>query len=93
MSLASGHSWVGLADGVFGRVEVKGDSAVLHLPGTSLRAARVMAPAFRFLLRTSAFRARDLPVDAAPGEKLKFVRRLVLSGCLVRRPKPAGRSA
>lgn len=83
-------TWVGLADGVFGRVEVKRDSAVLHLPGTSLGADRVMAPAFRFLLRTSAFRARDLPVDTSRSKKLRFVRGLVLGGYVVRRPKPTG---
>jgi ribosomal protein L16 Arg81 hydroxylase len=81
-------TWVGLADGVFGRVEAKRDSAVLHLPGTSLCADRFMAATFRFLLRTSAFRARDLPLDTTPSEKLKFVRRLILGGYLVRRPRP-----
>lgn len=83
-------TWVGLADGVFGRIEVKRDSALLHLPGTSLSAPRFMAPAFRFLLKAPAFRASDLPVDAVPREKLEFVRGLVSSGFLVRRPKPAG---
>jgi hypothetical protein len=83
-----GDTWVGLADGVFGRVEVKRDSAFLHLPGTSLGADRFMAPTFRFLLRTPAFRPRDLPLDTTTNEKLKFVRGLILGGYLVRRSKP-----
>jgi ribosomal protein L16 Arg81 hydroxylase len=82
-------SWVGLADGVFGRVEVSRDRAILHLPGDSLQADRIMAATFRFLLKTSVFRPRDLPVDTVPREKLKFVRGLVLGGYVVRRPRPS----
>jgi hypothetical protein len=81
-------TWVGLADGVFGRVEVKKNSAFLHLPGASFGADRFMAPTFRFLLKQSAFRARDLPLKTTLNEKLKFVRALLIDGYLVRRPKP-----
>lgn len=81
-------TWLGLADGVFGRVDVEPEAAILHLPGASFRADRTMARAFRFLMRTPAFRARDLPVEVEVSEKLKFLQGLVLGGYLVPRSKP-----
>ena len=87
MSLRA-NSWVGLADGVFGRVEARRDAAVLHLPGLSLSAGLSMAPTFRYLLKCSTFRPQDLPIDSRPAEKLKFVRELMLAGYVIRKLKP-----
>ena len=43
-----------------------------------------MAPAFRHLIATRPFRARDLPVDDDDDDKLKLVRELLGAGYLVR---------
>jgi bifunctional lysine-specific demethylase and histidyl-hydroxylase MINA len=76
-------TWLALAPGAFGRVEIVGSRAILHLPGTALRAERLMAPAFRYLLRNRGVRARDLPLAVSLDQKLKFVRELVQGGHLV----------
>jgi hypothetical protein len=80
----AGDTCVCLGEGVLGRVELTRDAAVLHLPGATFRADRRMGSAFRYILRTRPFRARDLPVDAPGREKLRFVRDLVSAGYLVR---------
>jgi bifunctional lysine-specific demethylase and histidyl-hydroxylase MINA len=82
------NAWVGLADGVFGRVEARRDAAVLHLPGMSLSASPGMAPSFRYLLKCSTFRPQDLPIKSRPAEKLKFIRELMLAGYVIRKRKP-----
>jgi len=77
------NSRLRLADGVFGRVEVEEDAAILHLPGASFRAGLNMEKSFRFVLQTPTFRPRDLPIEADSKEKLEFMRKLVLGGYFV----------
>jgi len=78
------------AVGVFGRVEMLGNSAILHLPGSSFRGGHEMEPTFRTLLTAPVIRPRDLPIAVSADEKLKFMRGLVLSGYFVPAP-PAKR--
>ncbi|WP_324658107.1 cupin domain-containing protein [Burkholderia thailandensis] len=84
LHLIEPKTWLSLAPGTFGHVEVNGDEAILHLPGSALRAAREMAKAFYYLLRARRVRACDLPVSASEADKLTFVRKLVQMGFLVK---------
>ena len=60
----TGASRVKLADGVRSTVEVNDGSAILHLPGASMKADRSLEFAFRRIARGVAFKVRDLPVYA-----------------------------
>jgi bifunctional lysine-specific demethylase and histidyl-hydroxylase MINA len=88
-SIGSG-TWVELGHGTLARVEVTRETAVLHLPGARFSAHRRMARAFRYMLRSRPFRARDLPVHAPPRAKLRLVRELVCGGYLIRHAPPSG---
>lgn len=79
----TGKSRVKLADGVQSAVQAAGASAILHLPGASMKADRKLEEAFRYISRGREFRIRDLPIAADEESKLKLVTDLLRSGYLV----------
>ena len=72
-----------LAPGIFGFVAEEADSAVLHLPGAHFASVPEMAESFRLILERKQFRACDLPVKAAIGEKIALLQSLLEDGYLM----------
>jgi hypothetical protein len=68
----------------------EGDSAVLRLPGATLRLHPVMAPVFEFLAEVESFRPCELPSVDATYDPVELTRLLVIKGLLA--PRRTGSS-
>ncbi|WP_338927594.1 hypothetical protein IHE33_15065 (plasmid) [Mycetohabitans endofungorum] len=75
-------SYLTLADGVWGCIELAEQSVILHLPGASFRVHHAGESMLRRILESRPFRPGDLPAPIEAEEKLAFVMQLLRAGFL-----------